>query len=147
MTTRLFWPALVTAFCVTACNRDGDAQNVIDELAALDKGVVNTLEKSPNEVGVAQAEALVNAKNASLHARVLDLTTGARLSAAASMAMSHACVKNDQSAKIALDYLHNAILNTNPELRKRGDALGAALCEICETPSYSTRCATFRPHP
>lgn len=91
--------ALVFGFAACACNRDKDAQTLVDELGSLDDAVEATVRASPIEGGLAKAEALLEAKRGSLHQRVVALKD-ADLSTAAAQSMSSACARNQQNGKI-----------------------------------------------
>jgi hypothetical protein len=139
-----------TLLLVVACsrNRDGDTKTLVGELERLDTSIEEIVKKSPDEAGLREADALIGAKSGSLHSRVLELTsTDVKLSPAMSEALTNACVRNASSAKIARDYVYNAVLNGNPEIKKRANEVSRSLCKICETPSFASACSTFDPGP
>lgn len=125
-------------------NRDHEAQALIDDLERLGDNVESIVRDSPDEAGLARAEALIGARGGPLHARVLVLDDArTSLSPAASLALTYACTRNTGSAQVVRDYVYNAALKRKPELRKRGNEVGLALCNICKTPSDSLTCGTF----
>lgn len=128
-----------------ACSRNQDAtvQAVVDEMSSLDDAVEFGIRTSPNAEGLAQGESLVEQKKASLHARVVKLHDET-LSPAAATALGNQCVKNSQTAKIALGHVKNPVLKTSPELVARANKLAMSLCEICVTgPSDAWMCVGF----
>lgn len=142
-------PAVAVAVLgVVACsNRDQEAQKLIDELGRLDETVKATVRDSPNDDGVAKAEALVGAERESLHERVVKMRA-ASLGPAASQALGNACLKSSMNAKLVKEYVMNAVLKTNPALVARANKLADSLCEICVTgPSDSWMCASFKERP
>jgi len=138
----------IVLLCIAACarNRDAEAQTLVDDLRSLDDAAEEAVHTSPNESGLEKAEALVRAKEADLHTRVLALQS-ASLTPAASTAWNAASAKNVLSAQNVRDDVYNAVLKTNPPLRARANKLALELCAITETPTYATQCAPFRNPP
>jgi hypothetical protein len=114
---------------VMGCSRDAEAQKFVDDLGSLDDAVDAVVRDAPNADGLAKAEGLVDAKQASLHKSMMSLGD-ANLGDSARQAIMNACVKNCGTARIARDEVYNAVLGTNPELRLRARKLGRALCGI-----------------
>ncbi|MEO7094209.1 MAG: hypothetical protein ABI175_13220, partial [Polyangiales bacterium] len=117
---------LVLGSAACSRNRDQEAKALIDDLAVLDEAVIDAVRAHPDADGLAKAEALVEAKRASLHDRVVKLE-GSELSPDVMKSLPDAYGKNAQSAKVVTEHVQNAVLKTNPELIDRARKLALGL--------------------
>jgi len=132
-----FLTALVASTLLFACSRDREAQSVFSDMEKLQTDVRTAMEQSPDESGLASAEAAVAKSAPGLRERMTALR-GVSLSAATLGAMPERCALNDAAASTGAAYVKQGLHKRNaPQAERerlglRLDKLKTDLHDICK---------------
>lgn len=127
---------LATMPLLVACSQDDEARKLLADMTVFQDALQAAMRDSPDEAGIAKAEALVLAQSPALHARYVDLAP-ARLSPGTLTLIPTRCAVNRGAAEVGRDYVMNGLekrgedATTRAELRARIEKLLASLDRIC----------------
>jgi hypothetical protein len=119
---RMTLGAATIALLLAACSRDEDARKLLADMATLQEGVQSAMRDSPDDAGIAKAEALVAAQSGPLHARFVDVN-GGKLSAGVLLSFNPRCVSNESAAQIGEDYVMNALAKRGADAALKAQVL------------------------
>ena len=121
---------------IASCSRDEDARKLLADMESFQENVEGAMRDSPDEAGVAKAEALVAAQSGVLRTRYADVSSG-KLSSGTLVVIPTRCAGNAQAADVGRSYVQiglakaNASADLRDRLMTRIDAMRATLATIC----------------
>ena len=110
--------ALVASTLLFACSRDREAQSEFSDMEKLQTDVRAALEQSPDEAGLAAAEAAVAKSAPGLRERMTSLR-GASLRPATLGVMPERCALNDAAASTGAAYVKQGLHKSNAPQAER----------------------------